>query len=318
MKRNRFHNLIAVIIAQLLLCLCLLGGVACENRHTSSSVQNSAPSYTAISDNVIVEEQPNVDSTNNIRVKLVQRATNDSTTTSYTVTATVSDLSSSLVNMSVAWKNPSSTWASGKTVTNYVTITQSSSGSTTGTLKCIQAFGEQVILTVTARADTSKKATATVDYVKRVSSVLLTPSCGSTTNLMDNVFFTATPTYGVGTLTGTLSYGALNFVLNGNFIMQLSISLSQNTDFYDFEIIERTSLGTLRTGASYTFPPLEELIEVYSQPTSSFIEYLPYWFVESANEVYDELCFETTYTYKYNNKQYSSGTAISNNIDIVI
>ena len=89
------------------------------------------------------------------------------------VTATVSP--SSVVNhvemsWKVAWKNASSTWASGKTVTDYVTVTQA--GNFTATVTCLQPFGEQVVVTATAsQGNTSKSASITCDYMKRYENI---------------------------------------------------------------------------------------------------------------------------------------------------
>lgn len=93
--------------------------------------------------------------------------------TSVTVTATLnpSTVRDELkaVDWSVSWKNSSSSWASGKSVTDYVTVTPTSDGSATATVACSQAFGEQIILTCTSRYFTDVKATATVDYRANVT-----------------------------------------------------------------------------------------------------------------------------------------------------
>lgn len=93
--------------------------------------------------------------------------------TAYTLTATITpeDAFDKTVDWSIAFANPSSSWANGKTVTDYVTVTPSSNGSLTATVQCLQDFGEQIIVTVTSRNNSSAKATCTVDYVKRVKGV---------------------------------------------------------------------------------------------------------------------------------------------------
>ena len=104
-------------------------------------------------------------------------------TNSYTITATItpSDATNKKVDYSIAWKNPSSTWASGKTVTSYVTVTPSSDGALTATVTCKQAFAEQAIVTVTSRDNSSVTATCTVDYKQRITSLPLTLAWSSTT-----------------------------------------------------------------------------------------------------------------------------------------
>ncbi len=106
--------------------------------------------------------------------------------TAYTITATVSPATADnkTVDWSVAWANASSSWANGKTVTGYVTVSPSGDGSTTATVSCLQAFGEQVIVTCTSRDNSEIKATCTVDYKQRfnVSGATLNVG-GSTYNL---------------------------------------------------------------------------------------------------------------------------------------
>ena len=61
---------------------------------------------------------------------------------SYTVTATIQPATAlQRANWSVAWKNGSSAWATGKTVTDYVTITPAEEGALTATLACKALFG---------------------------------------------------------------------------------------------------------------------------------------------------------------------------------
>ena len=86
-----------------------------------------------------------------------------------TVTATIqpSDALNKAVDWSVAWANASSAWADGKTVTDYVTVTPTADGALTATAECLQAFGEQIIITATSRDNSSAKGTCTVDYSQR-------------------------------------------------------------------------------------------------------------------------------------------------------
>lgn len=88
-----------------------------------------------------------------------------------TVKVTPANAADKRVDFTVSWKNASSTWAKNKTVSDYVTVTPQSDGSTTSTLKCLQAFGEQVIVTATSRQDPKIATTCTVDYAKRVTGV---------------------------------------------------------------------------------------------------------------------------------------------------
>lgn len=101
-------------------------------------------------------------------------------TANVTATITPSDAANKLVDWSVAFKNASSTWASGKTVTDYVTVTPTSSGSLSATVTCKQAFGEQIVMTVTSRDNTSAKASCTLDYKQQFLGYAITVSGNNT------------------------------------------------------------------------------------------------------------------------------------------
>ena len=96
--------------------------------------------------------------------------------TAQTLTATVmpSDAANKEVNWSIAWKNAESSWATGKTVTDYVTVTPTADGALTATVACLQAFGEQIIVTATSRDVPDAFGTATVDYEKKVIDITAT------------------------------------------------------------------------------------------------------------------------------------------------
>lgn len=74
------------------------------------------------------------------------------------------------LDWAVAWNNPNSTWASGKTVTDYVTITPTSDGAQSAALACLAPFGERVDLSVTLRADRSVNASCSVGYYVRLDT----------------------------------------------------------------------------------------------------------------------------------------------------
>lgn len=90
--------------------------------------------------------------------------------TAYKLTATITpDIASDKsVNWSVAWVNAGSTFASGKTVTDYVTITPTADGALTANLTCLKDFGEPIIVTVTSRDNAEVNSTCQVDYRKRI------------------------------------------------------------------------------------------------------------------------------------------------------
>lgn len=99
----------------------------------------------------------------------------------YTITATVKpdDATNKKVNWSLAFANAESTWAKGKNLSDYVTVTASGTTNSTAVLTCKQAFGEQILLTATSDDDSTKSAVCTVDYAQKVTNASL--SFGSLT-----------------------------------------------------------------------------------------------------------------------------------------
>ena len=91
----------------------------------------------------------------------------------YTITATITPSNSDdkTVDWAVAWEDGNSSWAKGKTVTSYVTVTPTSDGALTASVSCIAAFGEQIIVTVTPRANTDISATCTLDYRQTITGI---------------------------------------------------------------------------------------------------------------------------------------------------
>ncbi len=97
----------------------------------------------------------------------------------YMLTATIepADASDKSVDWSVAWKDENSSFASGKSVTDYVTITPTVDGALTARAVCKQAFGEQIIITVKPRKAIGEvSATCIVNYVQKLLGVGLTAS----------------------------------------------------------------------------------------------------------------------------------------------
>ena len=90
--------------------------------------------------------------------------------TAYTLTATITpeEASNKGISWSAAWKNSSSSWANGKLVSNYVSISESGMKAT---VECLQAFGEQIIITVKSSSNPTATATCTVDYSQKLTSM---------------------------------------------------------------------------------------------------------------------------------------------------
>lgn len=127
-----------------------------------------------------------------------------------TATVTPSEATYPQVDWTVAFAN-SSGWASGKNVTDYVTITPSSDGARTATAECKQPFGAQVVITVKSRRNPEAYASCTCNYVMRVDFMAINLMSGgrntTTLALGDGQTYSAfaQTNYTVGTITPQVS-----------------------------------------------------------------------------------------------------------------
>lgn len=159
--------------------------------------------------------------------------------TAYTVTATVepADADDKTVDWSIAFKNPSSSWANGKNVTDYGTITATSDGALTANFVCKQAFGEQIIITATSRDNSSAKGTTTVDYRKRLTSTTTGIFDGNTSSTKvwdtaNNLYDSNTQfndTFGVGTLDDTVKAHKMTITAHSTLRSNLSSAFGQGS-----------------------------------------------------------------------------------------
>ena len=78
------------------------------------------------------------------------------------------------VDWAISFVNESSEWATGKSVTDYVTATTANDGDLVASVSCLQPFGEQIQLTVTSRDNPEAKATCLVDYKQQFNGYNLT------------------------------------------------------------------------------------------------------------------------------------------------
>lgn len=100
-------------------------------------------------------------------------------TTTQLLTASITPASATKKDLSwsIAFKNENSTWATGKTVTDYVTISPISDNDIYCKVTCAQAFGEQIIIKCQSVDYPSIYAMATVDYVRKARGVTLSINC---------------------------------------------------------------------------------------------------------------------------------------------
>ena len=122
------------------------------------------------------------------------------------------------VSWTIAWKDASSQWASGKKVSDYVKLTTKEENGLTADLEKVNDFGEQIIVTATPIYYSKVKATATVDCFKRLSlfgfdeddTMLLYLDGELNSNCdIDNYYCT----FGVGTIATTPKVSSISYYL---------------------------------------------------------------------------------------------------------
>lgn len=93
--------------------------------------------------------------------------------TAYSLTATITpdNATNKAVDWTIVFVDASSAWATGKTVTDYVTVTPTANGALTANVECIKDFGEQIKVTATSRDNADVSANCLVDYTQKLSGV---------------------------------------------------------------------------------------------------------------------------------------------------
>ena len=144
--------------------------------------------------------------------------------TAYTLTA------NKAVDWAVSCVNPSSAWATGKTVTDYVTVTPTADGALTANVECLQAFGEQIKVTVTSRNNAEATATCLVDYAERVAGYTLTLTNGGVTISSSDPEYTVTGNSSVSISKGeyTKTVGTIEENFTGTYVIRGNASFAAN------------------------------------------------------------------------------------------
>lgn len=76
------------------------------------------------------------------------------------------------LKMTIAWKNPDSAFATGKDVERYIMINTVNNDDRLYNVRCMEPFGEKIILTAVSRSNPRAKATCELDYMTRPSEAI--------------------------------------------------------------------------------------------------------------------------------------------------
>ena len=146
-----------------------------------------------------------------------------------TATITPDDSYDKTVDWTVRWQNASSSWAKGKTVTDYVTVTPTSDGALSASVAYLQDFGEKIEVVCTSRANENASATCVCDYAKRVESfsIVCDDSSGSANASMTFDRFTTSYTCKEGDFETHISDISLiytDYTVDDSFTTSVSLS----------------------------------------------------------------------------------------------
>ena len=172
----------------------------------------------------------------------------------YTLTATVDsdDDDLSRLEWELQFVNPSSAWATDKTVTDYITINVAED-THSATVSCMQPFGEQIKVVVKASYNLSASASCTIDYLKRATAINYSFSGSkgyvfitTQSDNLNNIVFT--PVFGgIGTIEPTIANVQFN---------KLELALDKGNPFTgNFETECRNEFGYVcTTNSRITLP----------------------------------------------------------------
>ncbi|MBQ6921522.1 MAG: InlB B-repeat-containing protein [Clostridia bacterium] len=90
------------------------------------------------------------------------------------------------VDWTLEFVNANSEWATGKTLSDYVTVTPKDDGALVATVSCYQAFGEQIRLTVTSRDNPTATASCLIDYKQQLTGMEIALSQEGKTPTVNN------------------------------------------------------------------------------------------------------------------------------------
>lgn len=190
-------KILAGILAAVTVCTCAVTAVACSKDKASEEQTNVGIEQTAFGGGMQIGE-----SVGN-GIKLMNAAIPASeygdygvmptAESAYTLTASITPANAGNhgVDWIVAWSNPSSSWATGKSPSDYVTVVPSAD-SKIATVSCLQAFGTQVLITAKSQDNPNVMAVCTVDYAQKIATASLnigniSVNFGSTTSIQYEV-----------------------------------------------------------------------------------------------------------------------------------
>lgn len=310
MEKNRTIKRISAVLFAVLLIAALVLSVFTKG-FTDWQFGKELPAVNDLTGNVVVTPQES----GGIRLmaEFQPEITESGDATDYegetlTITATVSPDNSADntgLDWSMAFKDPSSAWATGKTLADYMTLTPSGAdvaGSKTVSVKCLKPFGEQIVITATSQDNPEVTATCTADFAQRIESATLkfgdlNVSLGGDTNVKWELNPNGT---GVGGATSVTSSKSDVYTLAEDFTY--TVTLTSNNGFFqlDGKTITFTDPGDVTSGGiTFDYAQFDTLhmmiidrIDDFCFYEASVSELIPYF-----SEITDGYLFDVTLTF---------------------
>ena len=309
-KNKTIKRLSAVLFAVLLIAALVLSVLT--KGFTDWRFGKELPAVNDLNNNVVVTPQ---EGNGGIRLmaEFQPEITESGDATDYegetlTITATVSPDNSADntgLDWSMAFKDPSSAWATGKTLTDYMTLTPSgtdAAGSKKVSVKCLKPFGEQVVITATSQDNPEVTASCTADFAQRIESATLkfgdlNVNLGGDTNVKWELNPNGT---GVGGATSVTSSKSDVYTLAEDFTY--TVTLTSNNGFFqlDGKTITFTDPGDVTSGGiTFDYAQFDTLhmmiidrIDDFCFYEASVSELIPYF-----SEITDGYLFDVTLTF---------------------
>ena len=309
-KNKTIKRLSAVLFAVLLIAALVLSVLT--KGFTDWQFGKEQPTVNDLNSNIVITPQ---EGNGGIRLmaEFLPEITGSGDATDYesetlTITATVSPDNSADntgLDWSMSFKNPSSAWATGKTLADYMTLTPSgtdAAGSKTVSVKCLKPFGEQVVITATSQDNPAVTASCTADFAQRIESATLkfgdlNVNLGGDTNVKWELNPNGT---GVGGATNVTSSKSDVYTLAEDFTY--TVTLTSNNGFFqlDGKTITFTDPGDVTMGGiTFDYAQFDTLhmmiidrIDDFCFYEASVSELIPYF-----SEITDGYLFDVTLTF---------------------
>lgn len=311
MEKNRTIKRLSAVLFAVLLIAALVLSVLTKG-FTDWRFGKELPAVNDLTGNVVVTPQ---EGNGGIRLmaEFQPEITGSGDATDYegetlTITATVSPDNSADntgLDWSMAFKNPSSAWATGKTLSDHMTLTPSgtdAAGSKKVSVKCLKPFGEQIVITATSQDNPAVTASCTADFAQRIESATLkfgdlSVNLGGDTNVKWELNPNGT---GVGGATSETSSKSDVYTLAEDFTY--TVTLTSNNGFFqlDGKTITFTDPGDVTSGGiTFDYAQFDTLhmmiidrIDDFCFYEASVSELIPYF-----SEITDGYLFDVTLTF---------------------